>query len=414
MIAKRIDPQSSTPSDNFKQLARYIAAAAGKDPAQKVAAAQDGTAPHADSFDDLGRYIAGHSGSDEKLHMCWIGNCALGERHEDLNDALYEIEVVRREKKRLDGEKAEGRNYSYHLVVSFRDGDREKLSDQDLKDIATTFIEALGFGEHQYVAATHTNTEHFHMHLAINRIHPGTSNLHMPRRDFTTLSKTCRALEKKYGLEIDRGMEAAKTHEKGLSRAAQDYEAKTWEESFQRWMLNHKEALLEEIHAAESWAELHRNLEDWGIACKERGAGLIFTNGTQHMKASDLDRSCSKKSLEKQLGDFEKKGQAQEHTQGRTKDPHQKPTAKPKRRTRRRYKRRPLMALPGIGRYWRRFLNLKPGMIRSSTWRQFLTGSTAYDPAQAAFGKLFRQSVQSFEHIRLFRPKRNRRRGLNP
>ena len=411
MIAKRIDPQSATPTDNFKQLARYIAAAAGKEAAPQKEAGQEAASPQQDNFDELGRYIAGHSGGDEKLHMCWMGNCVFGERHEDLKDVLNEIEAIRQEKKRLSEGSIEGKNLSYHLVVSFRDGDREKLKDQDLKDIATTFVENLGFGEHQYIAATHTNTEHFHMHLAINRVHPETLNLHLPRKDFYTLSKTCRALEKTYGLEVDRGMEAAKTQEKGLSRAAQDFEAKTWEESFQRWMLNNKDALLKDIEAAKTWTELHGTLEGWGIGCKERGAGLIFSNGKQHMKASDLDRSCSKKSLEKRLGAFEKRGQ--EHTQTQEKEPRQKQRQKTKPRTYRRYKRRPLVVLPGIGRHWRRFLNLKPGMARSSTWRQFLTGSYAYDPAQAAFGKLFRQSLQGFEHVRLFRPKRNRHKGLS-
>ena len=408
MIAKRIDPQSATPTDNFKQLARYIAAAAGKETAPQMEATQDSGVAQ-DNFNELGNYIAGHSGGDEKLHMCWMGNCVFGERHEDLGYVLHEIEAIRQEKKRIEGTKIEGKNLSYHLVVSFRDGDREKLSDQDLKDIATAFVENLGFGEHQYIAATHTNTEHFHMHLAINRVHPETLNLHLPRRDFNTLSKTCRALEKTYGLDVDRGMEAAATQEKGLSRAAQDFEAKTWEESFQRWMLNHKADILKDIEAAKTWKELHSNLDSWGIRCKERGAGLIFSNGKQHMKASDLDRSCSKKSLETRFGPFEKRGQEKVQTQ--EKEPHQKQRQKT-HRSHRRYKRRPLVQLPGMGRYWRRFLNLKPGIARSSTWRQFLTGSYAYDPAQAAFGKMFRQSLQGFEHIRVFRPKRNRPRGL--
>jgi len=69
----------------------------------------------------------------------------------------------------------------------------------------------------------------------IEGIHPGTLTVVTPHRDFKILAKVSREMERKYGLTIDPGMTDGKERNPNkLSPAARNYEAHTWQESFQR------------------------------------------------------------------------------------------------------------------------------------------------------------------------------------
>src|SRR3546814_8520895 len=77
------------------------------------------------------------------------------------------------------------------------------------------------------------NTENFHLHIAINKIHPVTLKVHMPFRDFKVLEKVSREMEKKYALKLDLGRADKIEPEKQAARA-RDKEAHTWEQSFDK------------------------------------------------------------------------------------------------------------------------------------------------------------------------------------
>ncbi|WP_254869540.1 hypothetical protein [Thalassospira lucentensis] len=74
-----------------------------------------------DNYTRLGQYIAAAEEKGEKLHQFWIRNCDAGTNIEDLDLALLEIEAVRRLKPDIVYK-------TYHLVVSFRPGEQDKLT----------------------------------------------------------------------------------------------------------------------------------------------------------------------------------------------------------------------------------------------------------------------------------------------
>jgi len=327
----------------------------------------------ADNFTALGKYIAAAQEEGEKLDKFWIVGCDAGDELGDLDVALAEIEAVRKHK-------PETKNKSYHLMVSFRPGDREKLSSEALQDIEAEFAAALGLEDHQRVAGTHINTDNFHMHVAYNLVNPKTLKMAYPRHDFKALAKTARALEQKYGLAIDRGMtDGIERGREGLSPEAQDYERHTWQQSFQRYMLDHKDEILKGIGEAKDWQKLHRSLAAHGVVLRKRANGLVFVEareGKQAMKASAFDRSCSKPALERRLGPFEpmKKEKTAE-------------VAQAIRRSR--YKVRPLLrGHPATAQLWRRYLTAKkplarrPGLIGRAlgNWKMFLLTEAYNDP----------------------------------
>ncbi|GAK46713.1 TraI protein [Tepidicaulis marinus] len=327
----------------------------------------------ADNFTALGKYIAAAKDEGEKLDRLWIAGCDAGEELGDLDAALAEIEAVRKQK-------PDTKNKTYHLLVSFRPGDQEKLSDEALKDIEAEFAGALGLSDHQRVAGTHINTDNFHMHVAYNLVNPHTLKMAYPRHDFRALARTARALEQKYGLAIDPGMTDGKERgREGLSPQAHDYERHTWQQSFQRYMLENKAEILEGIEKAKDWQALHEGLSAHGVTLRKRANGLVFVEareGKQAMKASAFDRSCSKPALEKRLGPFEalkkEKAVGIDQTVSRS-----------------RYNARPLLRRhPATAPLWRRYLTARkplarrPGLIGRAlgNWKLFLLTEAYNDP----------------------------------
>ncbi|MCF8502114.1 MAG: relaxase/mobilization nuclease domain-containing protein, partial [Rhodospirillum sp.] len=325
-----------------------------------------------DNFTRLGEYIAAAKEKGEKLDKLWIVNCDAGEGLEDLPTALAEVEAVR--KMRPDIE-----NKTYHLSISFWPGERERLTEQDLKDIEAAFAKALGFEDHQRVAGTHINTDNFHIHVAYNMVHPGTLKMHHPHKDYSALERTARAMERKYGLQVDRGMSDTQGQAKGSTKA-RDYEAHTWEQSFQNHILERREELLKVFGEAKTWRELHEGLALHSIALKRRGNGLVLADadGKQTMKASLLARETSLGALEKRLGAFEPP---------RTQDSEKEKQA-PQRPKKWAYRPRPLLRHPATSRLWRKYLDQKrvipkrPSLAArvARNWKLFLMMEAYEDP----------------------------------
>ena len=59
---------------------------------------------------------------------------------------------------------------------------------------------ALCLEDHQRVSAVHQNTDNWHLHVAINRIHPVTFHAIHPHRDHYRLQAGCAELEIEFGL----------------------------------------------------------------------------------------------------------------------------------------------------------------------------------------------------------------------
>ncbi len=318
-----------------------------------------------DNFTHLAQYIAAAKEEGEKLRDFWIVGCDAGEGIEDLDAALAEIEAVRAFKPKID-------NKTYHLVVSVRPGEGERLSVDDLKDIERNFAKALGFADHQRVVGTHVNTDNFHMHVAYNMVDPRTLKMVTPWNDYAALERTARAMEKKYGLYVDLGMSDYQGQPKG-SQKARAFEAHTWQQSFQNHVLDRREELLKVVGDAGSWQELHTGLAEHGIIARRRANGLVFgeADGKQTMKASLLDRSASLPALEQRLGPFEPAGEKA-----------QKAAQQPK--PHRRYKARPLARHPATSRLWRRYLGVRkrPTFLSRTIggWKSYLLMEAYKDP----------------------------------
>lgn len=239
------------------------------------------------NFSALVKYLTDPQGKSERLGRISITNCYTDE----LTPALLEIQNTQEMNRRAQSDK------TCHLVLSFPEG--ERLSNADLKAIEERFCEALGFREHQRISVVHDDTDNLHIHIAINKIHPRKLTIHNPYYDYKKVATLCEQIEQEFGLtQVNHETQLDKS-----SRIIRDIEAKGGIESLLGWI---RRECLDDIKRADTWQGLHQLLQNYGLAIKERGNGLVFVSSHGvAVKASYVDRSLSKPNLIKRLGAFE-------------------------------------------------------------------------------------------------------------
>jgi hypothetical protein len=246
-------------------------------------------------FRHLARYIRGR---DTKPRATWFlaANLPGVTGADDLELACKLVDAVQAQNTRA------GSKRTYHLVISLHPDDR-RLERTELQQIVERLVDTLGFSEHQYIAVRHSDTDHEHIHVAINKIHPETFRMHSPAWDHQKLFTQARALELELGLTPLRSR--TRDREKVPQRAA-DCEAHHRVDSFARWA---RERLRPALQATglRSWDDVHDVCGRFGVAIRPHGNGLVFEDVDRgvRVKASFVARALSKARLCKQLGPFQ-------------------------------------------------------------------------------------------------------------
>jgi hypothetical protein len=225
-------------------------------------------------------YMAGHL---EGLH-----------RREDAELAVEIMELLQEGNVRAKG------NKTYHLVISFHPEDR-RLNTSELEDVVRRAVQAAGLQEHQYIAVRHSEQEHEHLHVAVNKIHPETLKIHHPYQAIRAFQALASRLEKELDLRrVDRTVGRSRNHQ------ARDFEAYRGTESFSRWARTNI-GETRELDRIASWEALHDELKVFGVRFVPRGNGLAIVDATRlnlACKASALGRRWSKERLCERYGDF--------------------------------------------------------------------------------------------------------------
>lgn len=334
MISKRIDRKPE--NDNYGNLADYV---------------RDARHAH----DRVASYIEDALHAGEKVLFSWHAGCLA----DDYNMAIKEVEATQALNTRSKKEK------TYHLVISFRPEDEEKLTEETVKDIEKSFALALGFEDHQRHCGVHKNTDNLHIHVAYNMIHPVTLTRHEPYRDFVIRDKVCRVMEQKYGLMVDNGREKERAPQRSNCRA-QAMEAQSGQESF----LSYVQRQLQDIRA-KTWLEFHAFLGQRGLVYKLHGNGAVFvaSQGKAACKASSVGREFSKPAMEKKYGKFQESRQEQQTCQEL-------------------YEKEPRAAVARRSELWARYKELRDARNKEYTVMQE-NQEDAYSRIQAFFNKRY-------------------------
>ncbi len=281
MIAKRVSRARS--KDSFKRLGLYIMG--GKEKA-KAALGAGGM------WQRTAAYVLDLPGGSGRVRQIRISNCEATEAA----DAIAEIQAVQAMNVRAKGDK------TYHLVVSFPPG--EQPSEDQLRDIEDELCAAIGLADHQRISAVHTDTDHLHMHIAINKVHAVTRRCIEPYYDKHKLMAACERLELKHGLE--RTNHGKSGEEKMRGRGA-DMEAHSGQEALSTWIRTHVLADIQAcLRSGSSWQDLHTVLAACDLEIRPRGAGLVLAtaDGTAMVRASRFSRALSMAALTKRWGGY--------------------------------------------------------------------------------------------------------------
>jgi hypothetical protein len=250
-------------------------------------------------FAGLADYITDDQEKTERLGQVQLTNCQAG----SVQAAIDEVLATQHINTRATGDK------TYHLMVAFPPSENPPA--EVLKAIEERICAGLGYGEHQRISAVHHDTDHLHIHIAINKIHPTQNTMHEPFQSYRTLAEICTKLEIEYGLQ-------RVNHEPRRSQSegrATDMERHTGIESLVSWI---RRECLDEIRSAQSWAELHQTMHANGLELRERANGLVIeaSDGTM-VKASTVARDLSRPKLEALLGLFEASPEWQAQTKAK-------------------------------------------------------------------------------------------------
>ncbi|MEM7434508.1 MAG: TraI/MobA(P) family conjugative relaxase [Myxococcota bacterium] len=246
-------------------------------------------------FRHLARYIQGR---DTNPRATWFHAANLPgiSGKDDLELACKLVDAVQAQNTRA------GSKRTYHLVISLHPDDR-RLERKELQQVVERLVSTLGFSEHQYIVVRHSDTDHEHIHVAINKIHPETFRMHSPAWDHQKLFTGARALERELGLTPLRSR--TRDRENVPQRAA-DCEAHHGIQSFARWA---RENLRPALRATElrSWDDVHDICGRYGVVIRPHGNGLVFEDLERgvRVKASLVARELSKTRLSERLGAFQ-------------------------------------------------------------------------------------------------------------
>jgi MobA/VirD2-like, nuclease domain/Large polyvalent protein-associated domain 7/TraI-like middle domain/RepB DNA-primase C-terminal helical domain len=251
-------------------------------------------------------YIAGarSSSNGEKVEHRGATNLLNIDHDGQMQEMIDVAEIARRSAQPVQ-----------HWILSWREGEQPTRVQAD--EAVRMFIDEMGLSEHQAIYALHRDTHNWHLHLAINRVHPETEKLVTVNKGFDheVAHRAIARIEVHQGWEreahgvyepradgrIERVHARTKVDRQPSGRA-RDFEERAGERSAQRIAID--DAALT-IRRARSWRELHDGLAAKAMRFEQKGSGALLWVGEQPVKASAAGRDCSMAALRKRLGEFE-------------------------------------------------------------------------------------------------------------
>ena len=200
-----------------------------------------------------------------------------------------------------------------HWVMSWQE--HERPTRDQLEESIDILLEELGMTDHQAIYAAHQDTENYHVHVMINRVHPDTLKAPNNFRDIELAHKAVARIQHLQGwqpeqrarYEVIEGQTKRLQHppqatKQPAGQIAQQIESHQGVKSAERVGI---ETGADLIRAAHSWRDLHQSLADRGMRYEQYGTGAYLYVGDVKLKASSAGRDCSLPQLKKRLGEYQ-------------------------------------------------------------------------------------------------------------
>ena len=180
-----------------------------------------------------------------------------------------------------------------HTILSFSTHDSERLTDATMVRIANEYLHKMGYGDTQSLIVRHSDRQHPHLHICINRIGNDGKTISDHNEKYRS-TKICRELTERYGLTISEGKQE-------VNRSRLRGEDKLRYEIF--------DTIKSILPQSQTWKDFVAELEQQDITTrfKTKGntnvvQGIIFEKDGCSFSGSKIDRSCSFSRLSAALG----------------------------------------------------------------------------------------------------------------
>lgn len=192
-------------------------------------------------------------------------------------------------------ERCERNSFSFVLSPTIEDG--KKLSDEQLENINKSFLQKMNLENHQYIAFVHTNTQHKHIHLYVNRI-DYTGKAYNDQFISNRSAQVAEDIAKDMDLLTVREVQQIRLKQRQVERPDMELI-----KQLAKATLAHREvrSIAKFAHPFnEAGAEAGLRTEAYN---NKNGnfQGLRFYAGEHQFKATEIDRSLSKQNLEHNL-----------------------------------------------------------------------------------------------------------------
>ncbi len=204
-----------------------------------------------------------------------------------------------------------------HLPLAWPAADTDRLTPEAMRYVADRLLEEIGLGEHQAMVIAHDDTEHKHLHLVINRVHPVTGKAWSTSRDWERINLSLAKMEKEFEFTpvdhwgIEKGMERELAREKDR-RKRREPEIGEKQRALREkdkplipFGVEDRAPKIRELSAlvrgATSWQGLDKALSEAGFSMRVKGQGLILTDGSHYLKLSQLGKDIRLERLEERF-----------------------------------------------------------------------------------------------------------------
>lgn len=193
----------------------------------------------------------------------------------------------------------------YHMIISWRPD--EAPTDPIMMQVADCALMDMGLHEHQAVLAAHRDTDHRHLHIVVNRVHPETGKAWHTGKDWERLERSIARQALELGMvKVDGRHNTPEKMVREAKRARDgEYQMATRKQNampLDRWSVqeikSRRAQLSPLFEQARSWDHLARQLEAEGLSLMAKGQGLVVSDRMGAMKLSDLGKDIRLKSLE--------------------------------------------------------------------------------------------------------------------
>ena len=237
-----------------------------------IGEAQTGT-----GFGGLARYLAtGHRG-DQPERVEWAKSRNLPTTDPDTYPAMMRA-TARMSRRVVDP--------VFHFSVSWPVD--EKLEPDAMESIADRTLDDLGLSDHQAVIVCHNDTQHPHLHVIVNRVHPTTGKAWPKWRYKTRLERSLKAQEKELGLQQVPGRLSRMMRFGERLKKAGGFDVNDLVQWGKEKISDLRQFMKPHFEDAGSWSDLEDRVSTEGLNIHAKGQGLIFSDGEAYAKLSQL------------------------------------------------------------------------------------------------------------------------------